>query len=132
MNDGIIIALLIGVVLGASGFYAWYLKMERIQRFIDSSGIVENYKLLKIERDELRKIVKSKSHEIEIKDIEIERYRKAIIAFGERERRTKEIEKELASIKKFQTWQYGHLFTILNRNGIKLTDEEWNELTPSD
>ncbi len=124
MNDGIIIALLIGVVLGASGIYAWYLKMERIQRFIDSSGIVENYKTLKIERDELAKEIKILSADNKI-------MRKAILSFAKGEKNRKDMKIELDQMRNFQTWQFGRLFEILSKNGVKLSDEEWNELTPS-
>lgn len=131
MNE-LIVALLIGIITGAAGFYTWYLKMQRIQRFIKSSGIAESYKALKIERDELHRIVKNQEEELKIKNAEVERYRRAIVAFGERDKRTREIEEELKNIKNFQIWQFGRLFAILNKNGIKLTNEEWSELTPPD
>ena len=118
-----IIALLIGILIGGSILYFWYLKMKRIQRFIKTSGILESYKSLKIERDELAEAnnVLSANNLI---------MQKTLVSFAQKEKECKDLHEQFTKNKELEIWRFGQLMMLLNKRGFVFTSEELDTLTP--
>ncbi len=121
------VAVLVGMIVGLALVLGQSKRRKQMRDYMLEYS--EGYNILKLNRKliEKNKYLSSENRKLKY-DISI--CRKAMVSFAEGEKQRKEMQVELDEMRKFQTWQFGRIFEILSKNGVKLSDDEWNELTP--
>jgi hypothetical protein len=131
-------ALVAGLLIGAGLILLYDNRIKKMHRrftdYAQATGLVKSHEALQTERDELLK-------KVEMQAAEILTYRKQMVTWIKKdqardaqikklEQQSKSQREEMEQMRKNEDERFGRLVRLLNKQGITLTQQDLNELTP--
>lgn len=124
----------IGALVGSVAILLWHRRLRKMREtmrdYAETYRIIEDNKRLKSLNEELAATVTTQQNEIN-------RYRRALVQYAEMQSKLKncvalidELRAQIDMQSKAADQRFGRLIRILAEKGVKLTQQELNDLTP--